>query len=71
MAFPRAVLARGIAVSAVLGAAAEAQLLGYLAVRGALAPQSLAWPLVTAAGVLTAICIPVIAVPLRTLVASR
>jgi hypothetical protein len=45
--------ARASAASAVLGAAACVQLIGYLAVRAALAPASLAWPSVAIAGVLT------------------
>ena len=61
---------RTCVASVILGLAAACQLLGYLAVRGMLAPASLSWPAVSLAGLLTLSSVPLVARPLRAVVAA-
>jgi len=62
---------RACATSLLLGVATAAQLAGYLAVRAVIAPTSLAWTSIAVTGLLTAATVPILAKPLRAVLAMR
>ncbi|HEX4246743.1 MAG TPA: hypothetical protein VH008_02680 [Pseudonocardia sp.] len=62
---------RACATSLLLGLATAVQLAGYLAVRAVIAPASLSWTSIAVTCLLTAATVPILARPLRAVVAMR